>query len=230
MIIMLKKIKTIFILISLVTITFSSLSFTDSYFEISKHLDIFTTLYKELNTFYVDETDPGKLMKEGIDNMLKSLDPYTTYIPESEIEDFKFMTTGQYGGIGAIITKRKNYVYISEPYEGYPAQKAGLMAGDKILEINGKSAEGKTTEEVSKILKGQPNTNVSLKIERSSLTSPFDVTFKREKVSVKSVSYAGFLGNEIGYVKLRSFTRGCSNDLKNAIQKLKDEKNLKGLF
>ena len=230
MIIMLKKIKTIFILISLVTITFSSLSFTDSYFEISKHLDIFTTLYKELNTFYVDETDPGKLMKEGIDNMLKSLDPYTTYIPESEIEDFKFMTTGQYGGIGAIITKRKNYVYISEPYEGYPAQKAGLMAGDKILEINGKSAEGKTTEEVSKILKGQPNTNVSLKIERSSLTSPFDVTFKREKVSVKSVSYAGFLGNEIGYVKLRSFTRGCSNDLKNAIQKLKDEKNLKGLI
>ena len=230
MIIMLKKIKTIFILISLVTITFSSLSFTDSYFEISKHLDIFTTLYKELNTFYVDETDPGKLMKEGIDNMLKSLDPYTTYIPESEIEDFKFMTTGQYGGIGAIITKRKNYVYISEPYEGYPAQKAGLMAGDKILEINGKSAEGKTTEEVSKILKGQPNTNVSLKIERSSLTSPFDVTFKREKVSVKSVSYAGFLGDEIGYVKLRSFTRGCSNDLKNAIQKLKGEKKLKGLI
>tara|TARA_B100001115_G_scaffold182092_1_gene177608 strand:+ start:101 stop:1759 length:1659 start_codon:yes stop_codon:yes gene_type:complete len=230
MIIMLKKIKTILILISLVTITFSTLSFTDSYFEISKHLDIFTTLYKELNTFYVDETDPGKLMKEGIDNMLKSLDPYTTYIPESEIEDFKFMTTGQYGGIGAIITKRKNYVYISEPYEGYPAQKAGLMAGDKILEINGKTAEGKTTEEVSKILKGQPNTNVSLKIERSSLTSPFDVTFKREKVSVKSVSYVGFLGDEIGYVKLRSFTRGCSNDLKNAIQKLKGEKKLKGLI
>ena len=107
--------------------------FTDDYFENSKNLDIFTTLYKELNTFYVDETDPGKLMKEGIDKMLKSLDPYTAYIPESEIEDFRFMTTGQYGGIGAIITKRADYVYVSEPYEGYPAQKAGLMAGDKIL-------------------------------------------------------------------------------------------------
>ena len=112
--------------------------FTDDYFEISKNLDIFTTLYKELNTFYVDETDPGKLMKEGIDKMLKSLDPYTAYIPESEIEDFRFMTTGQYGGIGAMITKRKEYVFISEPYEGYPAQKAGLMAGDKISEINDK--------------------------------------------------------------------------------------------
>ena len=104
---------------------------TDAYFEISKNLDIFTTLYKELNTFYVDKTDSGKLMKEGIDKMLKSLDPYTTYIPESEIEDFRFMTTGQYGGIGAMITKREDYVYVSEPYEGYPAQKAGLMAGDK---------------------------------------------------------------------------------------------------
>ena len=152
--------------------TIFSVGFTDNYFEISKNLDIFTTLYKELNTFYVDETDPGELMKEGIDKMLKSLDPYTTYIPESEIEDFRFMTTGQYGGIGSVITKREDYVYISEPYEGYPAQKAGLMAGDKILEINGKSAKGKTTEEASKILKGQPNTSVTLLIERNNLDKP----------------------------------------------------------
>jgi len=207
-----------------------SLGSNDDYFEISKHLDIFMSLYKELNSFYVDETDPGKLMKEGIDNMLKSLDPYTTYIPESEIEDFRFMTTGQYGGIGAIITKRGDYVYVSEPYEGYPAQKAGLMAGDKILEINGKSAKGKTTEEVSKVLKGQPNTSVKLLIDRNNSEKPFEVIFDREKVSVKSVPYSAYIERGIGYVKLRSFTRNCANDVKEAIKNLKGQGELEGLI
>ncbi len=228
--IMKKKIKIIILGIALAITSVVSVGFTDNYFEISKNLDIFTTLYKELNTFYVDETDPGKLMKEGIDKMLKSLDPYTTYIPESEIEDFRFMTTGQYGGIGAMITKRKEFVFISEPYEGYPAQKAGLMAGDKILEINGKSAKGKTTEEVSKVLKGQPNTSVTLLIERPHLNKPFEVTFDREKVSVKSVPYSAYVKDGIGYIKLRSFTRNCSKDIKNAIEDLKKEEELKGLI
>ena len=225
-----KKVKIIILGIALAITSIGSVGFIDDYFEISKNIDIFTTLYKELNTFYVDETDPGKLMKEGIDKMLKSLDPYTTYIPESEIEDFRFMTTGQYGGIGAIITKRADYVYVSEPYEGYPAQKAGLMAGDKILEINGKSAKGKTTEEVSKVLKGQPNTSVTVLIERPHLEKPFEVTFDREKVSVKSVSYSAYIEDGIGYVKLRSFTRNCTKAIKEAIQGLKDEAELKGLI
>ena len=167
-----KKIKITILAISIFIASFLSISFTDNYFEIAKNLDIFTSLYKELNTYYVDETDPGKLMKKGIDAMLKSLDPYTTYIPESEIEDFRFMTTGQYGGIGALITKRGDYVFISEPYEGFPAHKAGLMAGDKILEINGVSAKGKTTEDVSKVLKGQPNTSVNLLMERKKSINP----------------------------------------------------------
>jgi carboxyl-terminal processing protease len=225
-----KKVKIIILGIALAITSIVSVGFTDNYFEISKNLDIFTTLYKELNTFYVDETDPGKLMKEGIDKMLKSLDPYTTYIPESEIEDFRFMTTGQYGGIGAMITKRADYVYVSEPYEGYPAQKAGLMAGDKILEINGKSAKGKTTEEVSKVLKGQPNTSVTVLIERPHLEKPFEVTFDREKVSVKSVPYSAYIQEGIGYIKLRSFTRNCTKDIKEAIKGLKDEAELKGLI
>jgi carboxyl-terminal processing protease len=225
-----KKVKIIILGIALAITSIVSVGFTDDYFEISKNLDIFTTLYKELNTFYVDETDPGKLMKEGIDKMLKSLDPYTTYIPESEIEDFRFMTTGQYGGIGAMITKRLDYVYVSEPYEGYPAQKAGLMAGDKILEINGKSAKGKTTEEVSKVLKGQPNTSVTVLIERPHLEKPFEVTFDREKVSVKSVPYSAYIEEGIGYVKLRSFTRNCTKAIKEAVQGLKDEAELKGLI
>ena len=225
-----KKVKIIILGIALAVTSIISVGFTDNYFEISKNIDIFTTLYKELNAFYVDETDPGKLMKTGIDKMLKTLDPYTTYIPESEIEDFRFMTTGQYGGIGAIITKQKDFVYISEPYEGYPAQKAGLMAGDKILEINGKSAKGKTTEEVSKVLKGQPNTSVTILIERPHLENPFEVTFDREKVSVKSISYSGYIEDGIGYVKLRSFTRNCSKDMKSAIENLKKEGELKGLI
>ena len=225
-----KKFKILLLAGALALTTIVSVGFTDSYFEIAKNLDIFTTLYKELNTFYVDETDPGKLMKKGIDEMLKSLDPYTTYIPESEIEDFRFMTTGQYGGIGAIITKREEYVYVSEPYEGYPAHKAGLMAGDKILEINGKSAKGKTTEEVSKVLKGQPNTTVTLLIERKSLKKPFEVTFDREKISVKSVPYSAYIEDGIGYIKLRSFTRDCAKDVKEAIQELKKEAKLDGLI
>ena len=225
-----KRFKLIILAFSLAFISVVSVGFTDNYFEIAKNLDIFTTLYKELNTFYVDETDPGELMKEGINKMLESLDPYTTYIPESDIEDFRFMTTGQYGGIGAIITKRDDYVYVSEPYEGFPAQKAGLMAGDKILEINGKNSKDKTTEEVSKALKGQPNTSVTLLIERKNLESPFEVTFDREKVSVKSVPYSDYVEDGIGYVKLRSFTRNCSNDIKKAIEKLKLERELKGLI
>lgn len=225
-----KKFKIIILGIALAITSVVSVGFTDNYFEISKNLDIFTTLYKELNAFYVDESDPGELMKTGIDAMLKSLDPYTTYIPESEIEDFRFMTTGQYGGIGAIITKRKDFVYISEPYEGFPAQKAGLMAGDKILEINGKTAQGKTTEEVSKVLKGQPNTEVTLLIERGNLDKPFEVSFNREKVSVKSVPYSAFVKEGIGYIKLRSFTRNCSKDIKKAIEELKAEEELKGLI
>ena len=214
-----KKLIFISLFVSLLTL----LSFKSDYFEIAKNLEIFTDLYKELNTYYVDETDPGKLIKSAMDEMLQTLDPYTNYIPESEIEDFQFMTTGQYGGIGAMITKRDEYVYISEPYEGFPAQKSGLMAGDKILEVNNISVKGKSTGEVSKLLKGQPNTNVSILIERKYINEPFEVSFKREKVTVGSIPYFGLLDNNVGYVKLRSFTRNCSNDLKNAILKLKEQ-------
>ena len=220
-----KNLIFITLLISLLTL----FGFKSDYFEIAKNLEIFTDLYKELNTYYVDETDPGKLIKSGIDEMLQTLDPYTNYIPESEIEDFQFMTTGQYGGIGAIITKRDDFIYISEPYQGFPAQKSGLMAGDKILEVNKISVKGKSTEEVSKLLKGQPNTNVSILIERKYADKPIEVTFKREKVTVGSVPYYGVIDSSIGYIKLRSFTRNCSNDLKKSINNLKD-KGVTGLI
>ena len=208
--------------------SFTSKSQNTNYFETSKNIEIFTDLYKELDMFYVDEVNAGDLIKTAIDEMLNSLDPYTTYYPESDIEDYRFMTTGQYGGIGAMITKRGDYVIISEPYEGFPAQKAGLMAGDKILEVNGKSAKGKTTEELSSILKGQPNTEVTILIERDKET--FTKKFNREKVTIKSVPYYGFLEDGIAYIKLRSFTRNCTNDIKSALSDLKSEQELKGII
>ena len=142
----------------------------DKSFEILKNLDIYSTMIKELNTNYVDDINPGELTKTGIDAMLESLDPYTNYISESEIEDYKFITTGQYGGIGALIHQKDEFVVISEPYEGSPAQKADLRAGDKVLEINGQTAKGKSYSEVSSILKGQAGTSITIKVLRDGET------------------------------------------------------------
>ena len=225
-----KKYQALILVLSVVLSSYISLSYSDNYFETSKNIDIFTSLYKELNTYYVDRTDPGILMKEAIDAMLKSLDPYTQYIPESEIEDFRLQTTGQYGGIGAMITKIEDYVVISEPYEGFPAQKAGLLPGDRIIEINGVNAKGKSTEDVSKILRGQPNTSVTLLINRPHVEQSFKVSFNREKVFVPSVPYSAYISDGIGYVRLNSFTKNCANNVKSSIMELKNEQNLEGLI
>jgi len=143
-------------------------------FEISKNLNIYYTLFRELNLFYVDEIDPGDLVKKSMDAMLSSLDPYTTYIPEAEIEDFKLMTTGQYAGIGALISKHNKEIIIAEPYEGFPAFKAGLKAGDVLLEINGTKITNKSTEDVSNLLKGQANVPLNIKIKRLGHNKPMD--------------------------------------------------------
>ena len=215
-----KKIKKYTLIIGLSLASILSLGFVDNFFEISKNLDIFSSLYKELNIYYVDETDAGKLMKTGIDAMLESLDPYTTYIPESEKEDFEFMTTGQYGGIGAIITKNGDWVYVSEPYEGFPADKAGLIAGDKFVEIAGESAKSKSTEDVSKVLKGEPNTAVKVLIKRDGLAKPFEVEIIREEIKLNSVPYYGLISDSIGYIKTRSFTRNISKEVIDAYKEV----------
>ncbi len=197
-------------------IAFLNSSYVDNYFEITKNLDIFVTLFKELNLYYVDETKPGDLMKTGIEGMLESLDPYTNYIPESDIEDFRFMQTGQYGGIGALIRTRGKQILIAEPYEGSPALKAGLEAGDEIIEVNGKSTEGKSTEDISKILKGQPNTEVKLVIKRDGVDKPIEKTIMREEIKVKAVPHFEMLNNEVGYIKLNSFTDKCTEEVEAA--------------
>jgi carboxyl-terminal processing protease len=224
-----KRIKKYLLVVIVAIASIFSVGFVDSFFEISKNLDIFTTLYKEINIYYVDETDPGEMMNTAIDAMLKSLDPYTTFIPESEKEDFEFMTTGQYGGIGAVIMQRDGYVHVREPYEGFPADKAGLIAGDKFLEIDGKSAKEKSTSDVSKVLKGQPNTEVSVLVERKGVKKPFEVMLTREEIKVSSIPYYGMVSDSIAYIRMRSFTRGVSKEVIDALEELKSENDLKGL-
>ena len=201
-----------------------AISAGDSYFEISKNLEIFTELYKELNIYYVDDTQPGKLMKTGIDAMLASLDPYTQYIPESDIEDYRFMTTGQYGGIGALIKKKEDKVVISEPYEGFPAMKAGIWAGDEIVEVDGRKISGMNTEDVSKLLKGQAGSAVKLTVRRNG-GEPVVHELQREEIKIPDVPFKGVLNgsNGVGYIKLNSFTQTAGQEVRNAVKELKDQ-------
>lgn len=219
------------ILITSISITsIISFGFIDNYFELSKNLDIFATLLRDLDTYYVDEIKPGELIKKGIDEMLNSLDPYTEFYAESDIEDYRMMVTGQYGGIGAIIRQKGNMIMVGEPYEGFPAQKAGLMAGDIIMEIDGKPTKGKTTADVSKLLKGQANTTVKVLVERGGDKKPFEATLTREEIKIKNVPYYGMVKDEIGYIKLTGFTENAAKEVKNAFQELESKNKIKGII
>jgi len=197
-------------------------------FEILKNLELFELVYKQVDLNYVDEPNPGALMKAAIDAMLYELDPYTTYIPESRIEDYKLMSTGQYGGIGAIIRQQNEVVMVVDPHEGFPAQKAGLLAGDVILEVNGKSVENLTSSEVSEKLKGKPGIEVTLKVDRAG--TPITVKIVREEIKFSPVPYYGMVSEDVGYIKLSSFTKTASQDVKSAYQDLEDKQGMKKLI
>ena len=199
-------------------------------FEIMKNLDIYSNLIKELNQDYVDEINPGELTQTGIEAMLESLDPYTNFIPESQVEDYKFITTGQYGGIGSLIHQQGDYIVISEPYEGSPSDKSGLKAGDKILEVNGKVAKGRSYEDVSSILKGQAGTTVNVIIQRDGESKPFEKTITRENIKIDNIPYSGMLDENTGYIKLTGFTQNAAKELKQAYLKLKEGNQLKGII
>ena len=189
-------------------------------FRIAKNLDIFFSLFRELNTFYVDDIDPDKVIKAGIDNMLKTLDPYTVYYPESESDEFAFMTTGKYGGIGSQVRSNGDYAVVTEIYKGFPADMAGIKAGDILKKVDDVSLKGLSSESVSEKLKGNPGTELKLTVERNGKDDNY--TLKREKISVPPVPYFGMLDSKTGYIRFTQFTQGSIDDVKKALISLKE--------
>jgi carboxyl-terminal processing protease len=215
------KKRLIIVLISSTILFGAAFKVTDDYFEISKNLDVFATLYKEVNTYYVDDTKPGEMMKTGIDAMLNSLDPYTVYYPESDIEDYRIMTTGQYGGIGAEINEHTDGIIIYKAYEGYPAQKAGIKAGDILIEVDGKTASKKGSEDITKLLKGAPGSDVTLKVKRPISNEIIEFKLKREEIKNKNVPYFNLIDATTGYIRLSNFTENAAIEVEDAVKDLK---------
>lgn len=203
----------------------------DTHFEVSKNLEILNALVKEMEMFYVDTVDIDKTVRRGIDAMLRGLDPYTEYIPEQEIDDFKQMVTGEYGGMGAYIRQRneKGNVMIVEPFEGMPAAEAGLKAGDLILAIDTTDVSSFTNDKVSAMLKGVPNTKITLTIQRPGEKKPRKVDIIRKQVQINQVTWYGVRGDSIGYIHLKSFTDKCAQEVKDAFLDLKNNHHIKGL-
>jgi carboxyl-terminal processing protease len=193
----------------------------EPYFEIAKNLDIFTTMFREVNALYVDEVNPQSLTQSGIQGMLESLDPYTDFISEDDKEAFSIQTTGQYAGIGALITTLNNRNIVTHPYENFPAHRAGIKVGDEIIAIDGKNVRGKTTRETSVLLKGNPKSDVSVTIDRQGKELSFKLS--REQIKINNVTYRGLLGGGIGYVRLEEFTPGASNEMETAVVWLKQQ-------
>lgn len=226
-------IKKITIIGLLFTLIVSFIAFTppsEKFFEISKYLEIFGSLFKEVNQYYVDDIKPAKLMNVAIVAMLRSLDPYTNFIPEDEIENYRTMTTGQYGGIGTIIGKRNGKTIILLPYEGFPAHKSGLKVGDEILKIDQKDLSKKSSGDISKLLKGQAGTTLTLTVKRYGVENEFDVKMVREKIKVKNVPYYGMINNEVGYIHLTDFTTNASKEVKKSLNNLKEQGAKKIIF
>jgi carboxyl-terminal processing protease len=207
----------------LCVLTFAAIAPTSKYFEIARNLDIFTSIFKEVNSQYVDEVKADKLIRKGINGMLESLDPYTTFIPEEDAESFRISTTGQYAGIGALVGEVKGKLIVTHPYEGYPANKAGLRVGDEIVSINNVQVTEKETAEVSNLLKGQPKTSVKVIVKRVNNPSPLEFNIIREKITVKNVSCFLKLESNIGYIKLEEFTPGAAKEVVAAFTQLKSE-------
>lgn len=212
--------RNIFIF-SLAIVLFFGFKAADSYFEISKNLEIFSAVYKTVNNDYVDEPKPGELMKVGIDAMLASLDPYTNFYTENQAEDAMIMRSGEYGGIGCQSIKRDDYIIITSVFKGLAADKAGVLIGDKILEVNGKSFVGKNFDDISNALRGAPNTKAILNIERNG--TKMNIEISREEIKMKNVTYFGMINSETGYIKLEQFTQGAGAEVKEALINLKSK-------
>ena len=201
----------------------------DRAFEISKNLEVFGNVYKNIHLNYVDDIDPGKTIKVAIDAMLASLDPYTNYYPESDMEDVKLQMLGQYGGVGSLIHSNNGKIYIAEPYKGLPADQAGLKAGDRIVAVGGESVDGKTTADVSAAMRGQAGTALTLTLERDG--QQFDCTLTRREIQLPNVPYSGLVDDRFGYIKLNEFTQKAGSHVREAFLQLKSQKpDMEGLI
>jgi len=219
-----RKHKKLLLISTIAIFSLGIVAFVDNEFKISKSLDIYISLFKELNYSYVDDVNPEKLIQTSIDAMLESLDPYTTYIPESEADNFKFLTTGQYGGIGALIRKSGDYVVIAEPYENLPAARSGIKAGDIIIEIDGKPVKGKDVSKVSEMLKGTPETDVIIEVSRPGIEKHISKKLLRQHITIPNVPYYAIIKDSIGYIRLTNFTTDAGKDVREAFTELKKQK------
>ncbi len=198
-------------------------------FGLGRNMEIAVNMMRELSVGYVDPVDPDKLMLGAAQGMVRDLDPYTEFIPADEMPDFELMTTGKYGGVGSLIRKKGEWVIIAQPYKDSPADRAGLRIGDRILAIDGKEAKGFTTEQVSAALKGDPGTKVKVTVEHLD-GSHRTVTLTRERIAIPSIPYAGRVADSIGYLRHSDFTEGSYEEMRAAIERLRQEGPLKGLI
>jgi carboxyl-terminal processing protease len=201
------------------------------YFDISKNLEIFAKAYKEINHSYVDELDPGKLMRQGMDAMLGGLDPFTNYISETDVEGYRIQSDGKYNGVGASGKQIGDYVVITDIYENSPAQKAGLKVGDMLLSIDGQSAKGRTEAQVTSFLRGFPGTEAELVVRRPGETKDLKIKLKREEVIIPNVPHSGMVAKDIAYINLTVFTQDAARNISEAFRDLKNKNpEMKGLI
>lgn len=220
------RLRSVAIVTSILMVTLSLLAFLlpgNRHFEITRNLNIFSNLFKEVNTYYVDEVNPAKLMNKGAEEMLKELDPYTVYISEDKIEDFRTANTGQYAGIGASTININNHTYVSMVYEGFSAYKEGLKIGDEIIKVDGIPINGLGQERLNQLVKGQAKSKVSLTVRRPGISELKTLQFEREKVSIPNVPYSGMLDSNVGYIKFTEFTNDGYKNVKKALQGLLKE-------
>lgn len=224
-----KKYKKQVLVAGMLVIALATFSFRDDLFQISKNLDVFASVYKEVNINYVDDINSAKMIKTGVDAMLDGLDPYTEFVPESEIEDYKLhYVSTEYGGIGAGIFARNGKVYVSDVFEGFPAQKADVRAGDELVKINDVNLEGKDNDQVGQLLKGSKGASIKLLLKRDG-AQPMEKTLVRDEIKQPNVSYYGMVDGNMGYIKLDKFLENSAEEVTNALTELK-KKNPSGII
>lgn len=199
-------------------------------FGLGRNMEILINMMRELSTGYVDEVDPDRLMEDAAAGMVRRLDPYTSYLPEEEMQKFDQLSSGKYGGVGSLIRQKGDYVIFAQPYENSPADRAGIRIGDRIVAIDGQSAKGWTNAQVSDRLKGDPNTTVKVTVRHLLTDKEETLTLKRERIAIPGVPYAGWIEPGIGYIQHSDFTEGCYDEMRGAIEKLRGEGELKGLI